>query len=314
MKKILQLIASVCLVGALAGCEWTATSSEDSYSNNAEYSWVNFSGTYRGNNGYLVSKYSTSSGSGGSSGNQQSVKVPNENQGIAPKGPQTLISGRLLNTPIVPGSVTINFYSSNSVTVGTFRDDGANKLAGNYVIGSGAVPIAGAGSIDYNTGTWTINLTLPGLEAEADIVASYAYYASSSSSSSSGPESGASGGPIYAFTVQHNGSSVVITDNNGATYSGTMSPPVFTSDNSPSQTGDTGSTSSSGNGEVVAQFSAAGESAARYHVTIIGTFQGYYTADQRVTDRTMTGTWKEEGGMVGDINGVADSTVPSTTN
>lgn len=63
---------------------------------------------------------------------------------------------------------------------------------------------------------------------------------------------------------------------------------------------------------VVAQFSAEGVSAANYKVTIAGTFQGVVGGAAGATylnNRKMYGTWIEEGGRTGDVNGEASPIV-----
>ncbi len=67
---------------------------------------------------------------------------------------------------------------------------------------------------------------------------------------------------------------------------------------------------------IVAQFSAEGVSAANYQVTIAGTLQGVVGGASGATylnNRQMFGTWMEEGGRTGDINGEASPIVVTTT-
>ncbi|NLF85565.1 MAG: hypothetical protein GX571_05615, partial [Lentisphaerae bacterium] len=44
-RNVLLTSAVAAVIGLTVGCEWTGTSSEESW--NDAYAWVNFSGTYR---------------------------------------------------------------------------------------------------------------------------------------------------------------------------------------------------------------------------------------------------------------------------
>jgi hypothetical protein len=39
---------------------------------------------------------------------------------------------------------------------------------------------------------------------------------------------------------------------------------------------------------------------------MVGSFNGFYQTDQRLINRTISGTWIEVGGKTGDIYGLAD--------
>ena len=156
------------------------------------------------------------------------------------------------------------------------------------------------GSIDYSTGSWSINLAGIAPADGVNIVASYSYTIVGSSGSQ-GADSGATGIEIFSFTVFQNGENITITDNNGSTYEGQIGN-TQVSDGSNTTTPTVGTT-------VVMQFTAVGISAAGLEVTMVGTFQGVVldsTGNQlALSDRRMLGTWIETGGRTGDINGEA---------
>jgi hypothetical protein len=176
--------------------------------------------------------------------------------------------------------------------------------------GSGTLSGSGkTGTIDYGTGAWSINLIGEWPAGGSQIVASYQYLIAGNAGSGSA-EPGSSGTTIYSFTVMHEGETLSITDNNGSVYTGTMGSVRSTggADQDNTATPVAGDT-------IIAQFSATGVSAAGYSVTMTGTFQGTVTAGGdsgfSLANRAMYGTWIEDGGTTGDINGEA-SPIPIT--
>lgn len=205
-------------------------------------------------------------------------------------------AGVLSTTPVLPGSLTIAVGDSYAV-----RDNGSGGLSGSGL----------TGTIDYSTGAWTIDFYGNTVPQNTDIVASYNSYSSGTDSSD---KSGTSGKAIYSFVVAQEGENLSITDNNGCTYQGNMGSVRSTSGNASTPAdGDT----------VIAQFTATGVSAAGMTVTIAGNFQGVVLSgdsDWYFTSRQMLGTWIEDGGKTGDVNGSASSvtisvdTTSSSTN
>jgi hypothetical protein len=261
----------------------------------------------------LSSSSSTDSGDT-SGGGSTSAAFINENQGSASGSsalPLTKFGGNLIKIPVVAGSVTIFMRdASTSGLVGTFNDTGAGQLQGTALL-EGVVPISGLGEINYATGAWYINLALPGLTGSFTLSASYRQDTTPEAGPSTTPSGTAtpgSTGSIYAFTVQHNGSSMKIIDNNGMEYVGSAGTPVFTSENLETQTASSGTTTEtiSQDGPVTMSFSVTGTSIAGFTVNMVGSFNGFYTEDQRLINRTISGTWIEVGGKTGDIYGLAD--------
>lgn len=276
-------VAGLTLAAALvvtSGCEWSSGGGASSWSDS--YNWVNFSGTYRGiGGGVLVTDYTTTPGSPGTT---NSVSEVTGHTSLGPDGKaNTVYSGKLSHGNIVAGTVTITIG-----TVISFQDNGAGGLTG----GNG-------GSINYGTGVYTVDCGSVVPAAGISIGAAY-QYAVEGSSGSGGAGSGASGATIYSFVVWQNGQDLQITDNNGRTYSGTMGSVsgTLTSTNQSAIVGDS----------IVAQFSVEGVSAANYKVTIAGNLQGVVGGAAGVTylnNRKMFGTWIEDGGRTGDVNGEA---------
>jgi len=266
------------VIGAslLAGCEWEGTDQEESVSQ--RYNWVSFSGVYRAaTNGFLVAGF-------GDSENQVTGEIIATGNGAT-----TLFAGILDNRQITRNTLTI------SASGFALSDNGNGLLFGN----------GKTGTITYATGAWSINLTPTALDAGSPIRATYQFDASESA--------GSSGSPIYSLTVQQNGNSITMVDNNGATYSGTISSITGTGGAS----GDTPSltTSSPATGDTVTgSFEVEGRSSSGQSIRIVGTLVGTVVATAatdttaaslRLNNRSMHGTWIEGSGETGDIYGVA---------
>jgi hypothetical protein len=276
MTKAMGGIA-VALVLALgmSGCEW---SSGGGSSWNSAYNWVNFSGVYRGSNGgVLITDYSTSPAS------PESTKNASEQVATGNGVGTTVYSGSLDNTPVVAGSVTITGGGY------VFNDNGDGSLSGN----GGA-----SGSIEYGTGAWSIDLNGGTINNGADIDATYQYTVGGTEAT---VEAGTSGIRIYAFTVFHEGETLRLTDNYGREYSGGFGSIRSTGGSEATPTEEP--TPAAGE-EVIAQFTAEGVSPAGYNIRMVGTFQGTYNAGA-LQSRSLNGTWIEDGGKTGDINGSA---------
>ncbi len=316
MKHLIQKIfvaAFAVGMAGLVGCEWSGGSSDNSWNDSS--SIANFNGTYQGNGGYLVSEYSLSSISSGSGVIYSDVT--GEGAGSGASGNSTF-SGVVANKPIKPGSLTLTL----SGDLGSFRDNGSGVLTGQYHTRTGdSFLFTGTGTIDYNNGQWTLTLEAGApLGQAATFSTSYSYSAGGTAGSGSSVGTpGSSGKTIYAFNVQQTGNSLKIVDNNGCVYSGSLGD-VRT-------TGNVGTASQGAlfvdGDQVMASFSASGTSAAGIHVNLVGTFQGTvsgvsqvssvssgsvtYNTSMALSSRVMTGTWVEDGGKSGSINGVCPS-------
>lgn len=118
------------LAALATGCEWTGTSSSDSWS--GSYDAMNFSGTYRS---------AATLESGSSEGATLSVR---ETVGHYSAGTYRY-SGTLSHTPVNLASVQIQLGGI------TFTADGSGNLTSNY--GSGKVTESGAWSVDVTQGS-----------------------------------------------------------------------------------------------------------------------------------------------------------------
>jgi hypothetical protein len=301
--KRLTSVAYVALAAVLiAGCEWTATNEEDSWNNGVTS--LNFSGTYRGAGprGYIVSDYATSGG-GSAGGNTTVIVVQNEPAGTVP-GFQTQLSGQFPTDklPLVPGSVTI--VMQGAMSAGSFTDDAAGGMSGTYNLTGSPPNLPGTGTVDYETGVWTVMLGGNAFLETMNVFLSWSYTVTDDVVSED-VVPGNTGAAIYALTVQQTGNVLAMIDSLGAEYAGQFSV-VSTAGGDP-----TGATS----GEVVGSFQATGVSKSGLSVTITGTFQGTYTAPANagesgvLSDRVITGTWVEAGGKTGSVLGVSDVAV-----
>ena len=205
-RNLLMTGALAALIGLTVGCEWTGTSSDESW--NDAYSWVNFSGTYRL---YVVNVSADDEDGSEKAGTLTKINVVNENHGTTVNGKQNY-SGTLRETPIVANSVTIQIGEV------VFRDDGAEKLVG-----------ANGGTIEYGTGAWSARTqedTGPGLP----IRASYTYERSGSVINPSQP--GKTGATLTQIIVIQQGNLLTFTDNNAVVYNGRITGAKVPSDSS----------------------------------------------------------------------------------
>lgn len=278
--KIKVILLSACLGGLIlggSGCDWTMGGGTESWS--SRWNWVNFSGVYRGlAGGPLVGDFTATAGDAASTRNDSYVVASGD-------GMRTTFAGTLRNRPVVPGSLTI------SGPTFALTDDGANRLTGGE----------GTGTIDYDSGVWSIDLGAAAGPGEP-ITAGYAYRVGGEDAPP--PGSGATRVTINSFTVFQEGETLSITDNNGAVFNGRMGRVSGTGgatredvDTATIPVGDT----------ITAQFSAKGTSASGLEVEMVGTFTGVVGAGGGGTfflaGRRINGTWIESGGRTGDING-----------
>lgn len=319
MKNLFKNTLVMAMGVALVGCEWGGGGDDNSW--NEGGSIANFSGSYQAGSGLLVSDYSTSGGSVTTSEGTTYVSYTGEDGGNTGAN-RVSLQGKTLHGLVKPGSLTIVFGGVS----GSAYDDGDGNVKGSYVLGATNLAVT-SGHIEYDTGVWVMQLTPPGLPVSQSITLNYAAAgAASSGGSSSGGGSGASGGiSIYAFNVQHSGNKIKIVDNNGSVYEGSFGE-MRTTGNASS--GSSGVTLAEGD-KVIAPFSAAGKSAAGVHVNIAGSFEGTVTSVQStseksgsttvtktsftLTNRVISGTWIEDGGKSGNIQGVSGSSSSGAT-
>ena len=293
MNKLMSGLLVAGTAAFLAGCEWSGGG--DGW--NSRWDFVNFSGSYRGSP--LVSAYSMTSGGTPSSDGYQVVR---DESGGTTGNNKVQFSGKTQFYPVKPGSFTIVIGGVSGSAV----DNGAGELSGYFVLG--VTNLTASGTIKYDTGTWTLQLSPPGFSTpNLPILLNYSYAVTGG-----GGGSGIPGGTkvtILAFNVQQSGNQLTIIDNNGSVYNGSFG--------SVTSTGGGGSGGAFANGdEIVGQYSASGTSAAGIKVNMVGTFQAVVSGASStasgsqtmvLSSRTMLGTWIEDGGVTGDINGSAAS-------
>ena len=302
---LIGMCVAVLAVG-ITGCDWETGSDATSWS--SSYNWVSFSGTYRSAaGGLLVTDYTTTPSTPGST---NTLTVANESQGSFSIG-ATSFSGKLKNGNVTPGSAGITLYNGSGDEIRTLADNG------NGVLTSGT----GSGTIAYVSGSWSFSFDALNPVAESGVIrANYSYQVSNSGSSGSGARPGSTGS-IYSFIIDHQGQNLTFTDNNGATYIGTIGEIRSTSGAQNTDIGQVGADEEGNDsakytyyesplpedGDTVnATFECSGVSAAMMRVRIVGNLQGTVAAGV-FTGRTLSGTWIELGGKTGDINGQTTS-------
>ncbi len=306
--------ALVAVIGvALAGCEWSGGGGSDGGGSwSSRYNFVNFSGNYRGagGGGFLVSEYTGTAITSGSS--DTSVGNESGEDGGSTGANKVLFTGQTDKRPVKADTFSIVIGSVD----GAASDNGAGQLSGTFKIG--ATNLAASGTIQYDTGAWRLQLAPPGISADRPIYLTYNYIIGGSSGGSSSGSAGSSGVSIFAFNVQQEGNKLKIVDNNGSVYEGS-----FGSVRTTGGTDQDSSNATFNNGdEVIASFGASGTSKAGIGVQMTGNFQatitgvsssssgGTTTTKMTLSGRRILGTWIEDGGKTGDINGAA---VPIST-
>jgi hypothetical protein len=205
-------------------------------------------------------------------------------------GSRTVFSGALSENDVEPG--TAQFTTAGFSLV----DQGDGTLTGSGV----------SGSINYATGSWSIDFGGFAPDNGSRIICSYAYNLTTQATPATGSGSGSTGFELFSFTVNQTGEQLVLTDNTGRSYKGRMGSIRSTGgiDQDVDVSGETGAVAAVGD-QVIGQFQASGVSPAGYEVKMTGVFQGVVGDGNQLAQRIMTGTWTEAGGRSGDINGAA---------
>ncbi len=281
-------LAAIALV---AGCEWQSGGSAEHFSD--RYNWVNFSGVYRGvNGGLLVTDYTALPGA-------SDITNTTARQLVATgDGVTAIFTGVAGRGNIVPGTFVVEAGDMY------WLDNGSGTLVAS---GLGAIN----GRIVYDTGAWMVRGVVP---AGVKVVIRYASTTDATQTGTNRPGSGASGIRIYSFSLTQEGNRITIVDNNGSVYTGEFGS-ITTNTGANRTTALNEQTTILSGDAVIAQFNVKGVSAAGKNVRITGVLQGtaVVNVDQitgvstlTLSDRRMTGTWIEEKGRTGDINGAAD--------
>ena len=220
-------------------------------------------------------------------------------------GSSTAFSGSLDRSPIVAGSVTISAPPAFTLT----DPDSDGTLSGTG---------GSSGTINYSTGAFSLDFGGSAIDAGSDITASYTFLEATegTDATSDSHTSGTSGAKIYSFSIEQNGNTIRIIDNNGNTYDGKLGTSQIVSQETVSETQQ--------KLQEVIQFNAQGL-AGGTKVKLVGVFNvseviffaagvtqngdsGDVSASLTETFRTvslsMAGTWIEESGTTANIHAI----------
>ena len=308
-------IAMVSIAVLPSGCEWESSGDDSTWDDSV--SWANFSGLYRSGtaSAALVSDFSLASGTTGTSSDSDSVEYPFTGvAGPIIAAPFATASGVLDFTnrgtagwSLKIGSVSLTITGTVTGPVGAFTDNGAGGLIGTYAQVPGSTPIAATGTINYDTGAWSLALA-PALPFIEPGQVTYSYVVQQETG---GGGASPSYGGVYTLQVEQTGNQLQFTDNRGFVWSGTIS----------AMTTPGGDTTGSTAGAVVGTFAVTGSSDSRF--TITGTFTGNYIVSAeagtaQLRSRAIQGIWMEptgNGDLYGETTDGASTTVSiGTTN
>ncbi len=283
MKHVSGCLALLSVVILMfAGCEWKNTDGSASWDDS--FSWVNFSGTYRAQDGgEVVVAHGTLTINPDTTVTGNVTKVENQKVGEGQGtdiGDPNVYSG-ILHIDLIPGTVTI-------VAGGfIFTDDGIGHLTT-----SGGL----AGTVEYTTGAWSIDFGTGGIAEGQDIMATYSY---DSRSGGSGGGGGTTAGDfpwsgIFSMRVEQLGNYVRIVDGKFGQYEGVI---TTVSNGGGDMTGTT-------SGNIEAQFEVSGAASDGRAIRIVGSFLGGYIAPSQgdgTAGSTRTGTGTAYGALMGRI-------------
>jgi len=279
MRLILNKILAAAVVAGIltTGCEWTASDGESSWS--GKYDNMNFSGTYRITVTEDQGAGDNTSGSVGTVNNVTLGQITNA----------TGFSGTL-KPSLVPGSVTVTVSEGGGVRTWTdIETPGAltSDLPTMYPT---------AGTVNYNTGTISLNFTQPPTMAGAvsgTVRASYSYNYSLTL-----PGTGGGAQTLTHITVDQNGNNLRMLLSNGMELKG-----KFTRVNELTGT----------SGGYNAGFEVSGKDSNGTKSTIVGTLSNYSVIAGALNSgiRFIDGTLVY-GGIYYDLKGQSDGTAYST--
>ncbi len=313
MKKLVCFSVMVVVLGfTFVGCEWSGTSSEDSWSDN--YSWINFSGLYRGSGGLIVREFSATGSvptSPDGSSQIEEVVVTGERGDDLPRL-ATAVSGRLVHRPgIVPGSVTIVIQGQGTSAEANVTDDGSGGLSGFQSL-TGPDPSQSRpvnGTINYTTGVWTLHFEDPGLRSPGMVFANYSYDRRVAVVDGGAADAGLriAGGSVNSIQVEQLGNKLTFHLSSGHVLSGRLSVATLPG----------GDTTGRSGGDVSATYEVSGDVGGET-VRISGTLSGVYVPPADIqfvnaaapiisgilSNRILQGIWMQSSGTA-DVYGVA---------
>jgi hypothetical protein len=290
LLKCFCILPSAFCILLLSGCEWSAGTGGGSSSGlstwNDRENFVDFSGVYKAADGGVVVRKAGAGSSSTTNTTYSTNNVSGEILGTG-NGSVTAFSGVLAHPTLIRNSLTIvvggyRFYDSSSSSAGTVA------LTVTPADGS-------AGTINYNTGAWTLSFPAP-IANGTQILAAYSYLSTTTEVISN---QGNHGDPIYNFVLYQQGNTVQLIDNCNSRYNGYIGNVRATGGTPIDPVNPTTPTA----GPIIAQLYAEGVSQG-YNVQIVGTLQGTL-ADGALSSRTLQATFVEEGGYDGNINAAA---------
>lgn len=289
MKKILLPLLALplfCLI--FAGCEWSSGGGAQTW--NDRENFVDFSGSYKASDGgVLVRQFGA--GSGATTNTTTTTNTVSGELLATGDGSTTAFSGVLAHPTLIRGSLTI-------VVGGYLFNDTAGTAAGTVALT--VTPADGSsGTINYNTGVWSLSFPAP-IASGTQILAAYQYLSTTSVVT---PNQGNHGDPIYSFVLYQQGNTIQIVDSNNSKYEGYIGS-VRTTGGTPIDLDPSSQKAAPTTGPIVAQFYVTGYSQG-YNVQITGVLQGTLTTASTLANRTMKATFVETGGYDADVNGAA---------
>jgi len=292
MKALIGSITFGFVLALTAGCEggWQFGGSSQSW--NSSEGWVDFSGRYRPSiaGGWLVSDYTSVGGT---------------NSTVS----QTLFVSEAGKT-FYTGAADLRGLVNTSIS-GFVGDSGTFSVSAAGVVAGGA-----NGNINLTTGAYSISIPA----GSPGGVSYYIVYAQAGSTSAGG-----TGVNINAFIISQAGNTIQITDNTGHVYEGNLG--AYTTLGS-TPTGDTTNGLAGAGGQTATvQYEAHGVSATGMNVEMSGNFLAQVSQSvsiiggaatnivviQQTWNRFIRGTWIEQGGKTGNIDGQADPIVTQQT-
>ena len=276
----LKFVAGLAALVALCGCDWGGTGDEGSW--NDSYSWANFTGVYRSPSGGTIVNQNS---------NEPASTPPSSTGASTQRATQTFsagsTSGTLSKAPVA-GSVSITAKGTKTVANPDYRPGrgGEASLTENWSVtfadnGQGALvsdnsTYGDTGSINYNTGTWSIKLA--GI-SPSSVVATYTFAVQGSAGANPSAKSSSANVMIYSFNVVQAGNKLTITDSTGTVYSGNITGASVPSD-----------TTQSGN--IRMSFEASAANGTKLTGAFNGDWSGTGTAGQgTLSNRLMEGTY-----------------------
>lgn len=288
LKYFCLLPAAFCLL-LLAGCEWSTGGGAQTW--NDRENFVDFSGSYKNADGGVIVRL-VGAGAGSTTNTTFSTNSVTGEVLATGNGATTAFAGVLANANYKPGTLTI--------VVGGYRINDPSTASAVGTVTLTVSPADGtAGTLNLNTGAWTLSFPAP-IANGTQFLAAYQFLSSASVVTSN---QGNHGDPIFSFVLYQQGNTIQLIDNNNSRYTGYIGN-VRTTGGVPIDLDPSRPNPVPASGPIVAQLFAEGASQG-YSVQIAGVLQGTLSAGTTLSGRTMRATFIEIGGMEGDINGTA---------